>query len=40
LKEKGFLHTNIQLADFISQSLELASLHGEGFTESEALSEN
>jgi len=40
LKEKGFSHTNSQLADFISQSLELASLHDEGFTESEALSEN
>ena len=38
LKEKGFPKTNSQLADFISQSFEVASLRGEGFTESEALS--
>jgi len=37
LKEKGFSKTNNQLADFISQSFEIASLYGESFTESETL---
>ncbi|MFA5045862.1 MAG: hypothetical protein WC542_08025 [Paludibacter sp.] len=37
LKEKGFSHTNNQLADFISQRFELASLQSDGFIKSEAL---
>ncbi len=37
LKEKGFSQTNNQLADFISQRFELASLQSDGFIKSEAL---